>query len=99
MRAICKTKPQPGAELISARVPRIGNDDVLIKVHRASICGSDVPIYRWNSWAPSKIKTPFIFGHELCGTVAEAGPSVHDFKKGDFVSVESHIFCGRCYQC
>src|SRR5208282_3695028 len=99
MRAICKTKPEPGAELRNLEVPRIAKDELLVKVHRASICGSDMPIYQWNSWAPARIKTPMVFGHEFCGTVVEMGSATRDFQKGDFISVESHIFCGACTQC
>ena len=55
-------------------------DEVLIKVHRASICGSDLPIYGWNSWAPERFKTPSTFGHEFCGTIVEIGASARDFK-------------------
>lgn len=99
MKALLKTKPAPGAAYESTKDLSIKPDEVLIKVHRASICGSDLPIYKWESWAPERFKTPSTFGHEFCGTVEEVGASARDFKKGDFVSVESHIFCGLCYQC
>ncbi len=99
MKALLKTKPGPGAAYQETPDLSIRPDELLIKVHRASICGSDLPIYNWNSWAPQRFKTPSTFGHEFCGTVAEVGASAHDFKKGDFISVESHIFCGVCYQC
>lgn len=99
MKAILKAEPGPGAELRNIEIPRIAKDELLIKVYRASICGSDMPIYQWNSWGPHRIKTPMVFGHEFCGTVVEAGSSTHGFVKGDFVSVESHIFCGACHQC
>ncbi len=99
MKALLKKTPAPGAVFEAADDLRIKPDEVLIKVHRASICGSDLPIYAWNSWAPERFKTPSTFGHEFCGTIEEIGASARDFKKGDFVSVESHIFCGLCYQC
>ena len=99
MKAIQKAAPGPGAKLCSIAVPRIGKDEVLIKVHRASICGSDMALYHWNSWAPARIKTPLVFGHEFCGEVVEAGSATRDVAKGDFVSVESHIFCGLCQRC
>ena len=99
MKALLKKTPAPGAAFEDIDDLRIKPDQVLIKVHRASICGSDLPIYGWNSWAPERFKTPSTFGHEFCGTIAEVGASARDFKKGDFVSVESHIFCGLCYQC
>ncbi|MEK7390021.1 MAG: L-threonine 3-dehydrogenase [Elusimicrobiota bacterium] len=99
MKALQKKTPAPGAVYGGIDDVRIRADEVLIKVHRASICGSDLPIYGWNSWAPERFKTPSTFGHEFCGTIEEVGASARDFKKGDFVSVESHIFCGLCYQC
>ncbi|MBI3565857.1 MAG: L-threonine 3-dehydrogenase [Elusimicrobia bacterium] len=99
MKALLKKTAAPGASFESTDDLRIKPDELLIKVHRASICGSDLPIYDWYSWAPERFKTPSTFGHEFCGTVAEVGASARDFKKGDFVSVESHIFCGLCYQC
>jgi threonine 3-dehydrogenase len=99
MKAICKTKPGPGAEWTTVDDIKLKPDELLVKVHRASICGSDLPIYNWNAWAPKRFKTPSVFGHEFCGTVVEVGAGTRDFAKGDFVSVESHIFCGLCYQC
>lgn len=99
MKAICKTKPAPGAEIVELVRPSIRPDELLLKVHRASICGSDLPIYQWTSWARERFKLPRVFGHEFCGTVAEAGASTRDFSPGDFVSVESHVYCGLCFQC
>jgi len=99
MKALVKKTPAPGAAFEATADLILKPDEVLIKVHRASICGSDLPIYGWNSWAPERFKTPSTFGHEFCGTVVEIGAAARDFKKGDFVSVESHIFCGLCYQC
>lgn len=99
MKALLKKTPSPGAVYEATASLGIKPDEVLIKVHRASICGSDLPIYKWESWAPERFKTPSTFGHEFCGTVVEVGASARDFAKGDFVSVESHIFCGLCYQC
>ncbi|MEK7234681.1 MAG: L-threonine 3-dehydrogenase [Elusimicrobiota bacterium] len=99
MKALLKKTPAPGAVFEAVDDLRIKPDEVLVKVHRASICGSDLPIYGWNSWAPERFKTPSTFGHEFCGTIEEVGASARDFKKGDFVSIESHIFCGLCYQC
>jgi threonine 3-dehydrogenase len=99
VKALLKKAPGPGAAYEATGDLRIKPDELLIKVHRASICGSDLPIYGWTSWAPARFKTPSTFGHEFCGVVAEVGASARDFKPGDFVSVESHIFCGLCYQC
>ncbi|HAZ08620.1 MAG TPA: L-threonine 3-dehydrogenase [Elusimicrobia bacterium] len=99
MKALLKKTPAPGAAYEATADLRVRPDEILIKVHRASICGSDLPIYGWNSWAPERFKTPSTFGHEFCGAVTEIGAGARDFAKGDFVSVESHIFCGLCYQC
>ena len=99
MKALLKTAPAPGASFESTDDPVLRPDELRIKVHRASICGSDLPIFEWNSWAPERFKTPSTFGHEFCGTVAEVGAAARGFDIGDFVSVESHIFCGLCYQC
>jgi threonine 3-dehydrogenase len=99
MKALLKKKPGPGAVYESTPDPKLPGDHLLLEIHRASICGSDLPIYGWTSWAPERFKTPSTFGHEFCGTVVEVGKDARDFKKGDFVSVESHIFCGLCHQC
>ena len=99
MKAICKLSPGPGAEYIDRDVPVINKDELLLRVSHAAICESDLAIYNWTGWAPDRIKTPMIFGHELCGEVVEMGQLDKGFNKGDFVSVESHIFCGLCYQC
>ena len=99
MRAIVKRRKGPGAEIAEVPVPKIRPDELLIRVHRGSICGSDLPIYHWNSWAPHRFKVPQVFGHEFCGTVVEVGKNTRDFQRGDFVSVESHVYCGLCFQC
>ena len=99
MKALHKPQPAPGAAFGPVKDIKLKNDELLVKVHRASICGSDLPIYHWTSWAPERVKVPMVFGHEFCGTVEQAGSGTRDFKKGDFVSVESHIYCGLCYQC
>ncbi|HVE14880.1 MAG TPA: L-threonine 3-dehydrogenase [Elusimicrobiota bacterium] len=99
MRALLKSKAGPGAALADLAAPRIGKDDLLVKVRRASICGSDMPIYNWYSWAPRRFPLPMVFGHEFCGEVAEVGAAAKGFRKGDFVSIESHVYCGKCPQC
>jgi len=99
VKAIVKEKPGFGAKYADIDIPVIKQDELLIKIDHASICGSDVPIYNWTGWAPQRIKPPMVFGHEICGEVIEIGKLAKGFSKGDFVSVESHIFCGLCYQC
>lgn len=99
MRAIVKKDPAPGASLERVDVPGCGPEEVLLRVRAASICGTDLHIYRWDRWAQSVIRPPLIFGHEIAGEVVEAGRKVEGLAPGDLVSVESHIPCGKCYQC
>lgn len=99
MKALMKTRPAEGAELVEVPVPKIGPRDLLIKVRMTSICGTDVHIYNWDPWAQSRIKLPLVFGHEFAGDVVAVGELVTGFKPGDFVSAETHIPCGVCFQC
>jgi len=100
MKAIVKTKREFGAELIDVPIPKIKPDEVLVKVSATSICGTDVHIYKWNDWAKDRIKNiPQTLGHEFAGEIVEVGKDVKGFKKGDYVSAETHIYCGKCVQC
>jgi threonine 3-dehydrogenase len=99
MKALVKKKAEPGLWLEEVPVPEVGINDVLIKVHKTSICGTDVHIYNWDEWAQKTISVPLVIGHEFVGTIEEAGSNVHDFNKGDLVSGEGHIVCGRCRNC
>lgn len=100
MRAVIKTKSEAGAELIDTDIPRPKPLEVLVKIETASICGTDVHIYKWDSWAQTRIKhLPQILGHEFSGKIVETGEEIKEFKVGDFVSAETHIFCGACAQC
>lgn len=99
MRAVMKVRPGPGLELAEVDVPPIGPRDVLIQVRAASICGTDLHIYRWDPWAQSRIRPPLIIGHEFCGHVVAVGSEVHTVQEGDYVSVESHVVCGSCAYC
>ena len=99
MKALVKTRPEPGLWLEEVPIPSIGNNDVLIKIHKTAICGTDVHIYNWNAWAQKTIPIPMPVGHEFVGTVADVGSNVHDFKPGDIVSGEGHLVCGRCRNC
>lgn len=100
MKAVAKTKPTPGAEIIEIDIPSPGPDGVLVKVLATSICGTDLHIYEWNEWAQSRIKNlPKVMGHELCGEIIEIGKNVENLKKGDIISAETHIACGHCYLC
>jgi threonine 3-dehydrogenase len=99
MQAIVKPEPKPGAELQQVAVPEIGLRDVLVRVRVASICGTDLHIYRWDRWSARRIHPPLVFGHEFCGVVERVGAEVTAVREGDFVSAEMHLACGQCYQC
>jgi threonine 3-dehydrogenase len=100
MKAVVKTRKAPGAELVDISVPRPGADEVLVKLMAGSICGTDVHIYTWDSGAQVYVKNvPQILGHEFAGTIVEVGKEVRKFKAGDYVSAETHIYCGTCVQC
>ncbi len=99
MKAVVKREPGYGAELVEREIPAVGPEQVLIKVKSTSICGTDYHIYIWNEWARDNINPPQIMGHEVAGEVIEVGERVSKVKTGDFVSSETHIPCGKCYQC
>lgn len=99
MKAIIKRESKPGAELEVVDIPKISPNEVLVNVKVASICGTDVHIYKWNEWAQNRIKPPLIIGHEFAGEVVEVGTDVKSLKVGDFVSAETHIPCNQCFQC
>jgi len=99
MKALVKKKAEPGLWLEEVPVPGIGMNDVLIKILKTSICGTDVHIYNWDSWAQKTIKVPMVIGHEFVGRVAEVGANVTGFKPGDLVSGEGHLVCGLCRNC
>jgi threonine 3-dehydrogenase len=82
-----------------APIPEIGINDVLIKIHKTAICGTDIHIFNWDKWAQKTIKTPLVIGHEFVGTVEKIGSNVHDVELGELVSGEGHIVCGRCRNC
>lgn len=99
MRAIAKAGPGPGLELTEVPVPEPGPNDVLIKILKTSICGTDVHIYNWDSWAAKTIPTPMVIGHEFVGQIAAVGSNVQAFKIGELVDGEGHIVCGICRNC
>ena len=99
MRALVKTTAGPGFVLKDVPRPQIRDDEVLIKVRRAGVCGTDVHIYDWDAWAQGRCRPPFTVGHEFAGDVVEIGRLVTDVKEGDRVTAEGHIVCGRCHLC
>ena len=99
MKALVKKNAEPGLWLEEVPLPEFGIDDVLIKIHKTSICGTDVHIYNWDEWAQKTIPVPQVIGHEFVGVVEAVGSNVHDYKKGDLVSGEGHLVCGHCRNC
>lgn len=99
MRALVKAKPERGIWLEEIDKPEIGHNDVLIKVRRTAICGTDIHIYQWDDWARKTIRVPMAIGHEFSGEIVECGIEVKGFEPGDRVSAEGHITCGVCRNC
>jgi len=100
MKAVIKANKKQGAEFTEVDIPRIKDDEVLVKVKGTSICGSDVHIYNWNKWAETRVKNiPQVLGHEFAGIVVEVGRGVKNIKIGDYISAETHIPCNDCKPC
>ena len=99
MRALVKQHSTPGLWLEEVPLPEVGIDDVLIRVLKNSICGTDVHIYNWDAWAQKTIPVPMVVGHEFVGRIEQVGSHVHDFHPGEIVSGEGHVVCGRCRNC
>ncbi len=99
MFALRKLGPEPGLQLVEVPVPEPGDGEVLVEVEAASVCGTDLHIWRWDGWAQRRIAPPLTLGHEWAGTVVETGPGVRNVVVGDYVSAESHVTCGACFHC
>lgn len=99
MKALVKAKREEGLWLEEVPVPVPGKNEVLIKILRSAICGTDVHIYNWDSWAQQTIPVPMVIGHEFVGLIEEIGENVQDYKQGDLVSGEGHLVCGHCRNC
>jgi threonine 3-dehydrogenase len=99
MQALVKTRAAPGLELRDVPVPTVGINDVLVRVHKTGICGTDLHIEAWDAWAQDAITPPLTIGHEFVGEIVEVGANVTDFGAGDLVSGEGHVVCGRCRHC
>jgi threonine 3-dehydrogenase len=99
MLALVKTGPGPGLSLETVPEPEIGINDVLIRVHKTGICGTDLHIEGWDAWAQRTIHPPMVIGHEFVGDIVAVGSNVADFRPGDLVSGEGHVVCGRCRHC
>jgi len=99
MKALVKAKAERGIWMEDIAEPEIGHNDVLIKVRRSAICGTDIHIFQWDDWARKTIPVPLAIGHEFCGEIVDVGSEVRGFEAGDRVSAEGHITCGVCRNC
>lgn len=99
MKALAKSKSEQGLWLVDVDEPAFGINDVLIRIDRTGICGTDVHIYNWDAWAQKTIPVPMVVGHEFVGEIVDIGSNVADFRPGDIVSGEGHVVCGRCRNC
>lgn len=99
MKALVKQHSKPGLWLTNVSAPTPGINDVLIRVLKTGICGTDLHIYKWDAWAQKTIPVPMVVGHEFVGEVVEVGSNVSDFHPGEIVSAEGHVVCGRCRNC
>ncbi len=99
MKALVKKFAKEGIWMEDVPVPKIADDEVLIKTHKTSICGTDIHIYKWDAWAQKNIPVPMVVGHEFMGEIAKVGKAVKGLKVGDRVSGEGHLTCGHCINC
>jgi threonine 3-dehydrogenase len=99
MKTLAKTKREPGIWMVDGPVPEVGHNDVLIKIGKTAICGTDMHIYKWDEWSQKTIPVPMTVGHEYVGVVAEIGQEVRGLKIGQRVSGEGHLVCGHCRNC
>lgn len=99
MKALVKARTEPGLWVEDVPVPTCGRDDVLIRVLRTGVCGTDLHIYQWDGWAQVNVPVPLVIGHEFVGEVVGIGSDVRDLRQGDLVSGEGHLVCGRCRNC
>jgi len=99
MKALLKAKSEPGIWMEDVPIPEVGLNDVLIKINKTSICGTDIHIYNWDDWSRRTIPIPLVIGHEFVGIITSVGSNVHEFHVGDLVSGEGHIVCGTCRNC
>lgn len=99
MRALVKERPEKGIWMQEIAIPEPGPNEVLVKVEKTAICGTDLHIYNWDDWSQRTIQTPLVIGHEFVGHIVAMGPGVAGYKEGDRISAEGHIVCGHCRNC
>ena len=99
MKALAKLFPRQGIWMTESPLPELGHNDIMIKIRKTAICGTDVHIYNWDEWSQKTIPVPMVVGHEFVGRIVEVGSNVTDFRVGDIVSGEGHVVCGHCRNC
>ncbi|MBT8050868.1 MAG: alcohol dehydrogenase catalytic domain-containing protein, partial [Gammaproteobacteria bacterium] len=99
MKALVKREPRKGIWMEDVPEPEVGLNDVLIKIKKTAICGTDLHIYLWDEWSSKTIPVPMVIGHEFVGEITDVGANVNDFHPGQIVSGEGHVVCGRCRNC
>lgn len=99
MKTLAKTKKEPGIWMVDSPKPSLGHNDIMIKIKKTAICGTDIHIYNWDEWSQNTIPVPMTVGHEYVGEIVEIGQEVQGFNIGDRVSGEGHITCGYCRNC
>src|SRR5262245_43812741 len=99
MKALCKLQKSPGIWMSDIEMPKVGPNDVLVKIKKTAICGTDIHIYNWDEWAQATVPVPMAIGHEFMGEIVEHGTEVTGYKVGDRVSGEGHLTCGHCRSC
>ena len=99
MKALMKKQPGPGLQMVDAPTPLIGGNDLLVKVTKAAVCGTDLHIWNWDEWSQRTLKPPLITGHEFVGRIVDMGANVSGYQIGERVSGEGHIVCGVCRSC
>jgi len=99
MKALRKMQAGPGLEMREVPIPSIKANEVLIKVHKRAICGTDLHIYKWDEWSQNRLKPPLTTGHEFYGAIVETGADVRHYQVGDLVTAEMHVVCNQCFQC
>ena len=97
MKALRKMNAEAGLELVEIAIPQIKSHQVLIKVIKRAICGTDLHIYKWDQWSKNRLKPPVTIGHEFYGEIVETGEDVEHYKKGDLVTAEMHVVCHQCF--
>ncbi|MFW5889474.1 MAG: L-threonine 3-dehydrogenase [Bacillota bacterium] len=100
MKAACKVDRNKGIKIKDVPIPEVEENDVLVKVKKAAVCGTDIHLYNWNQWCENvNAKNPMVIGHEFCGEIVETGRNVKELEKGDLIAAETHIPCGTCFLC